>query len=119
METEINYSKRIYYFTLTIAVCSILTFFTLFIVAIIVVPKAVRLINGAQRTVENLEVVSEELRDLQISETISNIDDNTARAMQDVSESMEQLNELDMDALNQSIRDLSESVEEFKQLLGN
>ena len=46
------------------------------------------------------------------------IDDNTARAMQDVSDSMEQIQALDVETLNQSILELKESVESLNSLFG-
>ena len=71
----------------------------------------------AQTTLDNMQVVSEKLTSLNLSETIQNIDDNTARAMQDVSDSMERVQELDVDALNESIGELKESVENFIRVL--
>ena len=90
--------------------------FILLIVALILVPKAVRLMNTAQATLDNMESLSEELTGLKLAETVKNIDDNTARAMQDVSDSMSQIQALDIDSLNQSILDLKESTDSFKQL---
>jgi len=119
METNDNtekYSKGTYLFTMIIAGCSALTFLVILIVAIVVVPKAVRLMNTAQQTLDNMETVSEELMSLELAQTVKNIDENTARAMQDVSDSMEQIQNLDIEALNQSIQDLKESTQSFKQL---
>ena len=119
METNDNtekYSKGTYLFTMIIAGCSALTFLVILIVAIVVVPKAVRLMNTAQQTLDNMETVSEELMSLELAQTVKNIDENTARAMQDVSDSMEQIQNLDIDSLNQSIRDLKESTDSFRNL---
>jgi uncharacterized protein YoxC len=119
METNGNtekYSKGTYFFTMIIAGCSALTFLVILIVAIVVVPKAVRLMNTAQQTLDNMETVSEQLMGLELAETVKNIDENTARAMQDVSDSMEQIQNLDIDSLNQSIRDLKESTDNFRNL---
>ncbi len=66
-----------------------LTFLVLLIVTIAVVPKTVNLMNTAQSTLDNMETVSEELMSLELAETVKNIDENTARTMQDVSDSME------------------------------
>jgi uncharacterized protein YoxC len=119
METNGNtekYSKGTYFFTMIIAGCSALTFLVILIVAIVVVPKAVRLMNTAQQTLDNMETVSEQLMGLELAETVKNIDENTARAMQDVSDSMDQIQNLDIESLNQSIQDLKESTQSFKQL---
>ncbi len=111
-----KYSKGTYYFTMIIAGCSLLTFLVLFICALVVVPKAVRLIGTAQTTLDNMQEVSEQLTTLKLSETIQSIDESTANAMSDVSEAMNQINSLDVDSLNESIRDLKESVENFNKL---
>lgn len=105
-----------FYFSMIIAACSVLTFLTLLIVALVIVPKAVNLMNTAQTTLDNMQKVSDQLTSLKLAETIQNIDDNTARAMQDVSDSMEQIQALDIESLNQSIQDLKESTESFKLL---
>ena len=117
-DNSAKYSKGTYYFTMIIAGCSLLTFLVLFICALVVVPRAVRLIGTAQSTLDNMQEVSEELSSLKLSETIQSIDDNTARAMQDVSESMDQIQSLDVEALNESIEGLQESVENLNELFG-
>lgn len=117
-DNSTKYSKGTYYFTMVIAGCSLLTFLVLFICALVVVPKAVRLIGTAQTTLDNMQEVSEQLTTLKLSETIQSIDESTARAMQDVSDSMNQIQELDVDALNESIEGLKESVENLNRMLG-
>lgn len=116
--TEVNdiYTRHTYYLTMIIAGCSLFTFLVLLICALVVVPKAVKLIDTAQTTLENMEEVSEKLTTLKLSETIQSIDDSTARAMQDVSDSMEQIQALDVEALNESIEELKESVENLNKL---
>lgn len=111
-----RHSKGIYYFTMIIACASIFTFLVLLICVLVVVPKAVKLMGTAQTTLENMEEVSEKLTTLKLSETIQSIDDSTARAMQDVSDSMEQIQALDVEALNESIEELKESVENLNKL---
>ena len=101
---------------LVIAVCSALTFLVMVISAIIIVPRAVRLMDTAQRTLNNIESVSEDLKALDFAETIKSVDENTAQAMADVSEAMKKLNDLDIDSLNQSINELKESTEKFSSL---
>ena len=113
-----KYEKAGFILRLIVAVCSLLSFLTILIVAIVVVPKAVNLINTAQRTLDNMEMVSEDLKALELAEAIKNIEDDTAQAMSDVSSAMDQIEKLDIDTLNQSVQDLEESVKEFKALFG-
>ena len=101
---------------LVIAVCSVLMFLVVLISAIIIVPRAVRLMNTAQRTLNNIESVSEDLKALDFAETIRSVDENTAQAMSDVSEAMNKLDQLDIGSLNQSIDELKESTEKFSML---
>lgn len=63
-----------------------------------------------------MQEVSEQLTTLKLSETIQSIDENTAQAMSDVSGAMDQINSLDVEALNESIKDLQESVENLNIL---
>ncbi|MCR4792698.1 MAG: hypothetical protein K5871_08100 [Lachnospiraceae bacterium] len=116
MGREDKYAKSSFYFRMIIAVCSVLTFLVILVAVLVLVPRAVTLMDTAQRTLDNLETVSEELKALELAEAVKNIEDNTATAMQDVSNAMQALDELDVDTLNQSVQDLSESVEEFRKL---
>ncbi len=113
-----NREKRDFILKLIIAVCSALTFLVIMVVAIVVVPKAVNLMNTAQRTLDNLETVSEDLKALELAEAIKNIEDDTARAMADVSDAMDQIEKLDVETLNQSIQELKQSTEELSNLFG-
>ena len=74
--------------------------------------------NTAQRTLNNLETVSEELKALELAEAIKNIEDDTARAMSDVSDAMDQVEKLDVETLNRSIQELKQSTEELSKLFG-
>ena len=116
MDVSTKYEKHSYWMRLVIAVCSALTFLVMVISAIIIVPRAVRLMDSAQRTLNNIESVSEDLKALDFAETIKSVDENTAQAMADVSEAMKKLNDLDIDSLNQSINELKESTEKFSSL---
>ena len=110
--------KRDFILKLIIAVSSALTFLVIMVVAIVVVPKAVNLMNTAQRTLDNLETVSEDLKALELAEAIKNIEDDTARAMSDVSDAMDQVEKLDVETLNRSIQELKQSTEELSNLFG-
>lgn len=116
IDVSTKYEKHSYWMRLVIAVCSVLIFLVVLISAIIIVPRAVRLMNTAQRTLNNIESVSEDLKALDFAETIKSVDENTAQAMADVSEAMKKLNDLDIDSLNQSINELKESTEKFSSL---
>ena len=113
-----NKEKRDFVIKLIIAVSSVLTFLVILSAVIILVPKTVRLMNSAQRTIDNMETVSEELKALELAEAIKMIEDNTSQAMSDVSDAMEQVEKLDVDTLNASIQELKESTERFSSFLG-
>jgi predicted PurR-regulated permease PerM len=110
--------KRDFILKLIIAISSALTFIVILTAVIVLVPKAVKLMNTAQRTIDNMETVSEELKALELAEAIKTIEDNTSQAMSDVSNAMEQVEKLDVETLNQSIQELKESTEKFSNLFG-
>lgn len=114
----LKYQKRGYILKLIISVSLGLILVTVLTTAMILVPKAVRLMNSAQRTIDNMETISEDLKALELAEAIKTIEDNTAQAMSDVSGAMEQVEKLDVDTLNQSIQELKESTERFNILFG-
>ena len=104
------------------AVCSAAMFLILLIVAVAVVPKALKLMGTAQVAVENIEKVSNDLSEkvmaLELADAIKNIEDSTTQAMSDVSDSMEKIESLDVDTLNESIQDLKKTTDAFKKLFG-
>ena len=99
-----------------IAGCSALTFLVLLICALVVVPKAVGLMGTAQSTLDNLQTVTEDLMELNLSGPVQGINDNTTRAMQDVSDSMNRIEAIDIETLNSAIKDLGESVENLNRI---
>ena len=58
---ESKHDKLNFYFSLVTAICTAGMFLVLLIVAIILVPKAVNLMNTAQTTLDNMETLSEHL----------------------------------------------------------
>ncbi len=114
----LKYQKRGFILKLIISICLGLMLLVISIAVIILVPKAVRLMNTAQRTIDNMETVSEELVALELAEAVKDIESNTAQAMSDVSGAMEQIEKLDVDTLNQSIQELKESTERLNNLFG-
>ncbi len=110
--------KRDFVLKVIIAISSVLTFLVILIAVVILVPKTVRLMNSAQRTIDNMETVSEELKALELADAIKTIEDNTSQAMSDVSDAMEQVEKLDIETLNQSIQELKDSTERFSNLFG-
>ena len=114
----LKYQKRGFILKLIISICLGLMLLAISIAVIILVPKAVRLMNTAQRTIDNMETVSEELVALELAEAVKDIESNTAQAMSDVSGAMEQVEKLDVDTLNQSIQELKESTERLNNLFG-
>lgn len=119
---EARRSKWTFYFTMITAICSAVTMLVLFTVALIVVPKAVKLMGTAQVAVENIEKVSSDLSEkvmaLELADAIKNIEDSTTQAMSDISDSMEKIESLDVDTLNESIQDLKKTTDAFKKLFG-
>ena len=113
------YEKIDFLCKVVVATFSVLIFIMLLIVTVVIVPKAVRLMNTAQRTLDNIESVSEDLKTLELAEAVKSIEDNTAQAMSDVSGAMDQVEKLDVETLNQSIQELKESTEKFSRIFGD
>ena len=122
IDPEEKRKRLTFYFTMITAICSAVTMLVLFTVALIVVPKAVKLMGTAQVAVENIEKVSNDLSEkvmaLELADAIKNIEDSTTQAMSDISDSMEKIESLDVDTLNESIQDLKKTTDAFKKLFG-
>ena len=118
METNNIREKLTFIFSAVTACCTALICLVLLVSALIVVPKAVKLIGTAQTAVENINEVTEQLTNLKLEEAIKNIEDSTTQAMSDVSDSMEKIQTLDIESLNESIGDLKKTTDAFKKLFG-
>ena len=78
---------------------------------VLVVPQAVQSLSSANRLLNELE-------DINLTETIKDIDELAKSSQQDMSQTMDKLNQLDLDSLNAAIQNLENTTRQLADLFG-
>ena len=78
---------------------------------VLVVPQAVQSLSSANRLLNELE-------DINLTETIKDIDELAKSSQQDMSQTMDKLNQLDLDSLNAAIQNLENTTRPLADLFG-
>lgn len=82
-----------------------------FAVVFSLVPQVETVLTQVQPVLGNLEQTSQQLAALDLEGMVSNVDALVVTGQQTLQQSMEKLDTVDFDALNQAIRDLSAVIE--------
>ena len=78
---------------------------------VLVVPQAVQSLSSANRLLNELE-------DINLTETIKDIDELAKSSRQAMSQTMDKLNQLDLDSLNAAIQNLENTTRPLADLFG-
>ena len=78
---------------------------------VLVVPQAVQSLSSANRLLNELE-------DINLTETIKDIDELAKSSQPDMSQTMDKLNQLDLDSLNAAIQNLENTTRPLADLFG-
>ncbi|MBP5607860.1 MAG: hypothetical protein J6X66_06280 [Lachnospiraceae bacterium] len=81
-----------------------------------IVPKVNTIYNSTMITLANMEKITNDLNEANLSGTVKNINDLTLQATGDLHNTMEKLNSVDLDTLNDSIKDLHDIIEPMAKL---
>ena len=82
-----------------------------FAVVFSLVPQVETVLTQVQPVLRNLEQTSQQLAALDLEGMVSNVDALVVTGQQTLQQSMEKLDTVDFEALNQAIRDLSAAIE--------
>ena len=111
---QVAYARLQFVFSLIAAVCCV----ALLLVGVKILPQLQEATKQAETVLENLETVTTELAQADLSGMVENIDalvtnvDGLVGTSQaGVEETMKQINGIDFDALNDAIKDLSNVIE--------
>ncbi|MDD5864083.1 MAG: hypothetical protein PUD80_05570 [Firmicutes bacterium] len=80
------------------------------------VPQANAVLTQAQSVLGNLETTTQQLATVDLEGMVSNVDKLVLSGQQSLDESMEKLNAVDFETLNQAIEDLSDVIEPLAKL---
>lgn len=95
------------FLALVVAVCCVLTFLAVYRL----LPQFNEIIGQMQTVLGNLETTSEQLAAMDLEGMISDVDTLVVTGQQSLEQTMDKLNTIDLDALNQAIGDLADVVE--------
>ena len=81
-----------------------------------IVPKVNTIYNSTMVTLANMEKITNDLNEANLSGTVKNINDLTLQATGDLHNTMEKLNSVDLETLNDSIQRLHDIIEPLAKL---
>ncbi len=82
------------------------------------VPKVNTIYDSTMVSLKNLEQLTTELNEADLGGTVENINNLTIQATSDLSSSMERLNSVDLETLNEAIVNLNATVEPLARFFG-
>ena len=118
---QVSYARMQFLFSVVAAVCCIILLITVIgllpriqeVAAQIedIALQVYGLASQAETVLSNLEVVTQELAEVDLSAMVSNVDSLVTTSQAGVEQAIEKIDNIDFDALNQAIKDLSDVVE--------
>lgn len=104
---QLNYSRIQCIFSIISAICCVVLLATI----LRFMPQLQLLAEQAQQVLTNLEAVTGELQKLDLAEMIENINNLVSTSQAGVEEALSKINEINFDALNQAVEDLSAVIQ--------
>ena len=104
---QARYAKWQCVFSVAAAVCCI----ALLVVVCTLMPQVRELTAQTETVLENLEIVTAQLADMELGDMIRNVDSLVTTSQDSLEQMMAKLNIIDFESLNQAIRNLSDVVE--------
>ena len=116
-KAQLKYQKLAFLMSAMSAGIMVIILIIVICLASYTVPKVDTIYNSTMRSLDNLEALTEELKEAKVGETVKNINNLTLNATGDLSSAMAKLNAVDLDTLNDAITDLYNIVEPLAKLL--
>lgn len=119
-----KYAKKQYTMAKLSAFASLISLLLLLICAYVFIPKALHTFEQADNVLTNLEEVSTELSDTlpemitEVESLVTDVDHLVATAEEGITESMNTISALDIQALNKAIADLQAIVAPLARMFG-
>ncbi len=83
-----------------------------------VVPKVNAIYDSTMVSLNNLEHLTTELKEADLGGTVENINTLTVQATGDLSETMDRMNSIDLEKLNEAINNLNATIEPMAKFFG-
>jgi len=115
---QLKYQKLAFVFSMLSAVFMGVMLAVVIAVAAFILPKVETIYDSTMVSLQNLETLTDELNEADIAGTVRHVDELTVQATGDLSETMERMNRVDLDTLNDAITNLNASVEPLAKFFG-
>lgn len=115
---QLKYQRLSFVFSLLSTVFMGIVLAVVIGVVLFVLPKVETIYESTMVSLTNLETLTEELKQADIAGTVRHVDELTVQATGDLSETMERMNRVDLDTLNEAIKNLNDSVEPLARFFG-
>ena len=104
---QAKYARWQCIFSVAAAVCCV----GLFVLVYHLMPEVRSLSNQMETVLTNLELVTDQLAGMDLGSMVRNVDDLVVTTQEGVEQTMNRLNSIDFETLNQAIKNLSDVVE--------
>lgn len=108
-----KYARKQYHMSRITAAASVIILAVVLYTASVFIPKVNVTYQNMELIMEDLQVITSELAEADINQMISDADELAVRSQENIGSAMEKINAIDIDGLNQAIRNLSDAVEPF------
>ncbi len=115
---QLKYQRLAFFFSMLSAIFMGAMLAVVLGVVSFLIPRVETIYNSTMVSLENLEALTTELKEADIAGTVRHVDDLTVQATGDLSETMERMNKVDLDTLNEAITNLNASVEPLARFFG-
>lgn len=108
-----KYARKQYHMSRITAAASVIILAVVLYTASVFIPKVNVTYQNMELIMEDLQVITSELAEADINQMISDVDELAVKSQENIGSAMEKINAIDIDGLNQAIRNLSDAVEPF------
>ncbi len=114
-----KYAKKQYHMSRITAAASVIILGTVLYTASVFIPKVNMTYQNMDLIMEDLQTITSGLAEADINKMIHDVDNLAVRSQENIGRAMEKLEAIDIDGLNQAIKNLSDVVEPFAEFFNN
>lgn len=110
-----KYAKKQYHMSRITAAASVIVLGVVLYTASVLIPKINVTYQNMELIMEDLQIVTSELAEADINKMIEDVDELAVKSQENIGSAMEKINAIDIEGLNQAIRNLSDAVGPFAE----
>lgn len=110
-----KYAKKQYHMSRITAAASVIVLGTVLYTASVLIPKINVTYQNMELIMEDLQIVTSELAEADINKMIGDVDELAVKSQENIGSAMEKINAIDIEGLNQAIKNLSDAVGPFAE----